>query len=70
MARAPRLARFGALIDGVVEAIRSRGDLFVAGVQWHPEFHLHTRELLDAEPLMNAWLAAVKARRDGTAAPA
>ncbi|ACB35484.1 peptidase C26 [Leptothrix cholodnii SP-6] len=55
--------------DGVVEAIRSRGDLFVAGVQWHPEFHLHTRELLDAEPLMNAWLAAVKARRDGTAAP-
>ena len=56
--------------DGVVEAIRSRGDLFVAGVQWHPEFHPHTHDLLDAEPLMNAWLAAVKARRDGSPAPA
>lgn len=25
--------------DGMIEAVRWRGDSFVAGVQWHPEFH-------------------------------
>jgi putative glutamine amidotransferase len=25
--------------DGLVEAIRRRGDSYVAAVQWHPEFH-------------------------------
>jgi putative glutamine amidotransferase len=55
--------------DGMVEAIRARGDLFVAGVQWHPEFHLQEQTLLDAEPMMNAWLAAVRARRFGLSAP-
>jgi putative glutamine amidotransferase len=25
--------------DGIVEAIRREGDTYIAGVQWHPEFH-------------------------------
>ena len=30
------------------------GSLFVAGVQWHPEFHWRRNDRLDPEPLMNA----------------
>ncbi len=47
--------------DGVIEAIRARGNKFVAGVQWHPEFHFQDPGLLDGEPLMNAFLAAALA---------
>lgn len=25
--------------DGIVEAVRREGDAYIAGVQWHPEFH-------------------------------
>lgn len=50
--------------DGLVEAIRARGGNFVAGVQWHPEFHAEGTGLLPAEPLMNAFLAAVAQRRE------
>lgn len=49
--------------DGVVEAIRVRGSAFVAGVQWHPEFHMHRPSLLDGEPLMQAFLDAAAATR-------
>jgi len=51
--------------DGIVEAIRSRGSGFVAGVQWHPEFHgAHQPELLDPTPLIDDFLrAAAQARR-------
>ena len=49
--------------DGVVEAIRARGSLFVAGVQWHPEFHHQHEKLLSGEPLMRAFLAAAEAAR-------
>jgi len=49
--------------DGIVEAIRARGAGFVAGVQWHPEFHHVHPELLDPEPLMDGFLAAARARR-------
>ena len=56
--------------DGVVEAIRARGSAFVAGVQWHPEFHAATPGLLSGEPLLDAFLAAaVAAREAGHAAP-
>ena len=48
--------------DGIVEAIRARGSAFVAGVQWHPEFHSMNPELLSPEPLLNALLAAAVAR--------
>jgi gamma-glutamyl-gamma-aminobutyrate hydrolase PuuD len=55
-----------AVPDGIVEAIRWRGDGFVLGVQWHPEFHapLDAR-LLPREPLIEAFLSAVAARKEG-----
>lgn len=51
--------------DGIVEAIRWRGDGFVFGVQWHPEFHspLDNR-LLPREPLIEAFLSAAAARKE------
>lgn len=49
--------------DGVVESIRARGSSFVAGVQWHPEFHHLNEKLLSGEPLMMAFLAAAEAAR-------
>ncbi len=52
--------------DGVVESIRARGSLFVAGVQWHPEFHYLDSKLLPGEPLMRAFLAAAETARQDT----
>lgn len=51
--------------DGVVEAIGAHGSSFVAGVQWHPEFHATNPGLLSGEPLMNGFLAAALAVRSG-----
>ena len=48
--------------DGIVEAIRASGPLFVAGVQWHPEFHWKRDDRLDPEPLMKAFLDAARQR--------
>lgn len=48
--------------DGIVEAIRATGSLYVAGVQWHPEFHWRRTDRLDPEPLMNGFLRAVRER--------
>ena len=42
--------------DGMVEAIRSTGSCFVAGVQWHPEFHAINPALLSGEPLLDGFL--------------
>ncbi len=51
--------------DGIVEAIRARGESFVAGVQWHPEFHGLKPDLLDPSPLLQSFLdAARKAQRE------
>ncbi|HEY4080052.1 MAG TPA: gamma-glutamyl-gamma-aminobutyrate hydrolase family protein [Burkholderiaceae bacterium] len=51
--------------DGIVEAIRARGECFVAGVQWHPEFHSINPALLDPDPLLQGFLAAArKAQRE------
>jgi putative glutamine amidotransferase len=47
--------------DGLVEAIRARGSIFVAGVQWHPEFHATNPELLSGEPLMDGFLDCARA---------
>ncbi len=48
--------------DGMVEAVRWRGVSFVAGVQWHPEFHEpdhpHT---LDDRAILQDFLAAARA---------
>jgi len=47
--------------DGVVEAIRWEGRSFVCGVQWHPEFHhVGGQEMLDCQPLLEAFLAAAR----------
>jgi putative glutamine amidotransferase len=50
--------------DGLIEAIRWQGGSFVAGVQWHPEFHEpghpHT---LDDRPILADFLAACRAAR-------
>lgn len=50
--------------DGIIEAIRSEGEGFVYGVQWHPEFHDGSDPvLLPADPLMRAFLDAAESRR-------
>jgi putative glutamine amidotransferase len=51
--------------DGIIEAVRGTGDSFIAGVQWHPEFHDgRDPSLLAADPLMRAFLDAASQRRD------
>jgi len=54
--------------DGVIEALH-HVDGFVAGVQWHPEFHHRDPTLLDPGPLMRAFLDAALRRRDAAAPP-
>lgn len=50
--------------DGLVEALRWSGKGFVLGVQWHPEFHTPGKgELLDCEPLLQAFLDEARRRR-------
>lgn len=52
--------------DGIVEAFRrTTPGAYVAGVQWHPEFHDGSDPtLLDADPMMRAFLDAARARRE------
>lgn len=52
--------------DGVIEAVRSIEDSFLMGVQWHPEFQgpADTEELISPLPLLKAFEAAVRRRRD------
>jgi putative glutamine amidotransferase len=49
--------------DRHVEAIRASGERYVAGVQWHPEFHAANRALLDSAPILQDFLAAAKGER-------
>ncbi|MDR3411640.1 MAG: type 1 glutamine amidotransferase [Formivibrio sp.] len=49
--------------DGVVEAISKKGEGFLVGVQWHPEFHPVGSALLDGGPLLAAFLAAANKTR-------
>ncbi len=53
--------------DGTIEAVRWQGPSFVAGVQWHPEFHdpvdpIHPA-LIDDRPMLNDFLDAARADR-------
>lgn len=48
--------------DGLIEAIRARTSSFVAGVQWHPEFHAQDPNLLSGAPLMREFLNAAHKR--------
>jgi len=48
--------------DGVIEAIRHSGEAYVAGVQWHPEFHVgENAHLLDGASLLADFMAACSA---------
>ena len=50
--------------DGVIEAVRWRGPSYVAGVQWHPEFHQPGHpQTLDDRPILLDYLAAARAAR-------
>ena len=49
--------------DGTVEAIRHSGAAWVAGVQWHPEFHRLEYGTLDDAPILSDFLAAARASR-------
>jgi putative glutamine amidotransferase len=50
--------------DGVIEAFRHLGGVYVAGVQWHPEFHLgDNAQLLDGAPLLAEFMAACRLAR-------
>lgn len=44
--------------DRVIEAIRGRGSSYLAGFQWHPEFHGGAPGLLDSAPLLQEFLLA------------
>ena len=56
--------------DGLVEAIRRRGPGFVAGVQWHPEFHRPgDPATLDDAPILQDFLQAARAARAQRPAP-
>ena len=49
--------------DGMVEAIRHTGAAWVAGVQWHPEFHKPELGTLNDEPILQDFLSAARAAR-------
>ncbi len=49
--------------DGIIEAIRWRGSSYLAGFQWHPEFHTAGSAALDSGPIIQEFLdAAAQAR--------
>jgi putative glutamine amidotransferase len=55
--------------DGVIEAIRWQGPSYVAGVQWHPEFHDPADvSMLSGRPILDAFLGAAEQAKCGMAA--
>lgn len=50
--------------DGVIEAIRSTGPGYIAAVQWHPELHHPSQQVLDDRPLLDEFLDEAKKVRD------
>lgn len=56
--------------DGIVEAIRWTGPSYVAGVQWHPEFHDSAdATVLDGRPILDGFLGAAAQARCGPVNP-
>ena len=50
--------------DGMVEAIRRRGPVYVAAVQWHPEYHnTAAHGTFDDTAMLKDFLAAARAAR-------
>ncbi len=51
-------------LDGTIESIRRTGEGFVAGVQWHPEFHpVGEAGVFDDAPLLCSFLGACRQAR-------
>jgi len=54
-------------VDGRIEAIRRSHGSFVAGVQWHPEFHAtDIASHFNDRPILDSFLRAARERRTGT----
>lgn len=51
--------------DGVIEAFRWTGATYVAGVQWHPEFHWQREHVLNDDPILQDFLAECRAQKEG-----
>lgn len=50
--------------DGIIEAFSHKGDAFVLGVQWHPEFHYsHPDTTLPSSGILTAFLDTARIRR-------
>ena len=48
--------------DGMIEAVRHTGPTYVAGVQWHPEFHPQGDDsIFDDSPLLTEFLTTARA---------
>ena len=57
--------------DGLIEAIRRDGPVYVAGVQWHPEFHDPADPVtFDDGPMLQDFLAAARQVRTRRESPA
>jgi putative glutamine amidotransferase len=51
--------------DGIIEAVRLRGETYVAAVQWHPEFHAPgDPTVFDDAPMLRDFLQAARAVRE------
>lgn len=51
--------------DGIVEAVRLKGDSYVFAVQWHPEFHGDNSTLMDGKPFLKEFLDEARKRKRG-----
>ena len=49
--------------DGLIEAVRRPGGSYMAGVQWHPEFHRRDEGTLDDTPMLTDFLRAAEAAK-------
>ncbi|MGE5339163.1 MAG: gamma-glutamyl-gamma-aminobutyrate hydrolase family protein [Gemmatimonadota bacterium] len=49
--------------DGIIEAFRWTGPSYVAGVQWHPEFHWQREHVLNDDAILQDFLAACRATK-------
>lgn len=50
--------------DGLIEAVRLEGKLYVRGLQWHPEFHPPgSPDLLNCAPILDEFLGVARGRR-------